>query len=104
MRQYECVQVDHHESIAQVIEKYVIAGWSLNTYQAVSTTTWPFVFHYAKHYLLFEKENVKETTAKSEKHSPKNENLSPKEKLEREEKLARIREQIDKDVSNRTNA
>ena len=49
MKEYECVQVDHHKKIAKVIQEYMAQGWHLHTYQATGETTWVI------HYLLFEK-------------------------------------------------
>jgi len=49
MKEYICVQVNHHKKVAEVIQEYIIQGWHLHTYQAAgngSTT---------QHYLLFEK-------------------------------------------------
>ena len=49
MKQYECVQVGHHKNIAEVIQEYLMNGWSLHTYQATGQAT------LVSHYLLFEK-------------------------------------------------
>ena len=52
MKQYKCVQVDHHREVAEVIEEYQDKGWRLHTYACagiyvpVSTI---------RHYLLFER-------------------------------------------------
>ena len=52
MKEYECVQVDHHKKIAKKIQEYLVNGWQLHTYQtAANTWSWGDV----KHYLLFEK-------------------------------------------------
>jgi hypothetical protein len=51
-KQYECVQVDHHNKIADVIKKYQEKGWSLHTYQAASVTG---LMGAVAYYLLFEK-------------------------------------------------
>jgi hypothetical protein len=53
VKQYECVQVDHHKRIPQVTEEYLIDGWILYSYQAVSLSMTSNV----RHYLLFEKED-----------------------------------------------
>ena len=49
MKEYLCVQVNHHKNISEVIREHLLQGWRLHTYQASgdgSTTL---------HYLLFEK-------------------------------------------------
>lgn len=50
MKEYECVQVDHHNKIGKVIQEYAMKGWHLHTYQAAALTST------VRHYLLFEKE------------------------------------------------
>ena len=49
MKEYECVQVDHHKDIAKVVKEYLMDGWHLHTYQATGRSNW------IKHYLLFER-------------------------------------------------
>ena len=49
MKEYECVQVDHHKRIAEVIQEYIMKGWRLHTYQAAGYGA------IVSHYLLFEK-------------------------------------------------
>ena len=49
MKEYECVQVDHHKKIAEVIQEYIMKGWRLHTYQAAGYGA------IVSHYLLFEK-------------------------------------------------
>lgn len=49
MKEYECVQVDHHKKIAKVIQEYLMNGWRLHTYQATGLGT------NITHYLLFER-------------------------------------------------
>jgi hypothetical protein len=56
MKQYECVQVNHHKDVSPAIEKYQLEGWHLHTYQAAvanSSLFTPVVYHY----LLFEKDS-----------------------------------------------
>ena len=53
MKEYVCVQVNHHKKIAEVIEEYQKNGWRLHTYQA---TGWATVAMGTAHYLLFERE------------------------------------------------
>ena len=50
MKEWTCVQVNHHNKIAEVIEMHQDAGWKLHTYQTVGTPTM------VNHYLLFERE------------------------------------------------
>jgi len=51
MKEYECVEVNHHNKIAKKIQEYMMNGWHLHTYQATTVGTLPIVIHY----LLFEK-------------------------------------------------
>jgi hypothetical protein len=55
MKQYQCVQVNHHEDIGRTIEEYQKNGWLLHTYQATATLT-SLVAPIVSHYLLFEKD------------------------------------------------
>ncbi|UCG54389.1 MAG: hypothetical protein JSV32_07330 [Dehalococcoidia bacterium] len=48
MKEYKCVQVNHHKKITEVIQEYLMNGWHLHTYQATGIGT------EIKHYLLFE--------------------------------------------------
>jgi hypothetical protein len=50
MKEWTCVQVNHHNKIAEVIILHQNAGWKLHTYQTVGTPTM------VNHYLLFERE------------------------------------------------
>jgi hypothetical protein len=49
MKEYICIQVNHHKKIVEVINEYLANGWHLHTYQATGIGT------EVKHYLLFEK-------------------------------------------------
>jgi hypothetical protein len=51
MKEYECVELDHHNKIAKKVEEYIMQGWHLHTYQVSSRGTIPIVTHY----LLFER-------------------------------------------------
>ena len=51
MKEYECVEVSHHNKIAKKIEEYIVQGWRLHTYQATAQGSLPIVVHY----LLFER-------------------------------------------------
>jgi hypothetical protein len=55
MKQYQCVQVGHHNDIGKVIEEYQKNGWHFHTYQA-TTTLASLVAPVVSHYLLFEKD------------------------------------------------
>ena len=50
MKEWTCVQVNHHNRIAEEIELRQDAGWKLHTYQTVGTPTM------VNHNLLFERE------------------------------------------------
>lgn len=49
MKEYDCVQVNHHKKIAQVIQEHLIDGWHLHTYKATGQGAM------ITHYLLFER-------------------------------------------------
>ncbi len=49
MKEYQCVQVDHHNKISKKIQEYLMNGWHLHTYQAAGSGG------FVAHYLLFEK-------------------------------------------------
>ncbi|UCD09032.1 MAG: hypothetical protein JSU79_11895 [Dehalococcoidales bacterium] len=49
MKEYECVQLNHHKNIAEKIQEYQLQGWKLHTYQATGQGT------LITHYLLFER-------------------------------------------------
>jgi len=49
MKEYECVQLGHHNKIAKVIQEYLMNGWRLHTYQATGQGA------LVTHYLLFER-------------------------------------------------
>ncbi|MFC1958762.1 hypothetical protein ACFLV6_02480 [Chloroflexota bacterium] len=49
MKEYECIQVDHHKEITKKIQEYLMNGWHLHTYQATGDA------NFVKHYLLFER-------------------------------------------------
>jgi len=50
LKEWTCVQVNHHREIGKAIENHQKDGWSIHTYQTVGTPTM------ANHYLLFERE------------------------------------------------
>ena len=49
LKEYACVQVNHHKEVPTAIADMQNLGWSLHTYQATGYGT------DVKHYLLFEK-------------------------------------------------
>jgi hypothetical protein len=49
MKEWICVQVNHHNRIAETIEEYQRNGWSFYTYQAVGSP------NMVNHYLLFKR-------------------------------------------------
>ena len=49
MKEYLCIQVNHHKKIDKVTQEYLVQGWRLHTYQATGIGT------DIKHYLLFER-------------------------------------------------
>jgi len=51
MKEYECIEVDHHKKVAKKIQEYLMNGWQLHTYQTTTRGTIPIVTHY----LLFER-------------------------------------------------
>lgn len=57
LKEYDCVQVSHHERITGVIEEYQNSRWCAHTYQAQGSPT------IANHYLLFEREKVEKSPA-----------------------------------------
>ena len=50
MKEYVCVQVNHHKHIGKTIDEYQSQGWHLHTYQVTGFGT------AIPHYLLFEKD------------------------------------------------
>ena len=50
LREYQCIQLNHHNEVAKTIEEWEEKGWKLHTYQVAGQVT-AFA-----HYLLFVKE------------------------------------------------
>ena len=50
LKQWECVQVNHHKNVGQVIQEWESNGWTLHTY-----STAQFRGSEVNHYLLFNK-------------------------------------------------
>jgi len=49
LKEYACIQVNHHKEVSMAIADMQNLGWRLHTYQAAGYGT------DVKHYLLFEK-------------------------------------------------
>jgi hypothetical protein len=49
MKEYECVQVNHHKNVGKAIQEWQEKGWRLHSYAVAGSPT------AVNHYLLFEK-------------------------------------------------
>jgi hypothetical protein len=49
MKEYECVQVNHHKNVGKTIQEFQEKGWRLYSYAVAGSPT------AVNHYLLFEK-------------------------------------------------
>jgi len=56
LKEYECVEVTHHNDIGKTIEEWVKNGWRLHNYQTAGMGAGPMSFK-VNHYLLFERES-----------------------------------------------
>lgn len=54
MKEYECVEVEHHKDVGKTIGEYQSRGWSLHTYQTAGMGAGPMAYK-VNHYLLFER-------------------------------------------------
>jgi hypothetical protein len=54
MKEYECVEVEHHKDVGKTIEEYQSRGWSLHSYQTAGMGAGPMAYK-VNHYLLFER-------------------------------------------------
>jgi hypothetical protein len=54
LKEYECVEVEHHKDVGRTIEEWQRKGWRLHTYQTAGMGGGPMVYK-VNHYLLFEK-------------------------------------------------
>jgi hypothetical protein len=52
LKEYECVEVKHHNDVGRTIKEWQKNGWRLHTYQATGIFS---VTTSVNHYLLFEK-------------------------------------------------
>jgi hypothetical protein len=58
MKQYDCVQANHHNGVGPIIEEYVQNGWTLLKYEPVTLFTGSKAG--VNHYLLFERKKPSE--------------------------------------------
>jgi len=54
MKEYECVEVEHHKDVGMTIGEYQSRGWRLHTYQTAVMGAGPMAYK-VNHYLLFER-------------------------------------------------
>jgi len=54
LKEYECVEVEHHKDVGKTIEEYESNGWHLHTYQTAGMGQGP-MWYRVSHYLLFER-------------------------------------------------
>jgi hypothetical protein len=59
LKEYECVEVDHHRNIGRTIEEWQKKGWCLHTYACAQAGVGKVV----NHYLLFERGNEKKMSS-----------------------------------------
>jgi hypothetical protein len=65
LKEWKCLQVDHHDNVGGTIEEMEKDGWILHTYAPVVTAVAhaPALFGgQINHYLLFERENKDDFT------------------------------------------
>ena len=53
LKEYECVQVEHHKDVGKTIGEYESLGWALHSYQTAGIGG-PMAYK-VNHYLLFER-------------------------------------------------
>ena len=54
LKEYECVEVKHHNDVGRTIKEWQKNGWRLHTYQTAGMGAGPMSYE-VNHYLLFEK-------------------------------------------------
>jgi len=54
MKEYECVEIEHHKDVGKTIGEYQSRGWRLHTYQTAGMGAGPMAYK-VNHYLLFER-------------------------------------------------
>jgi hypothetical protein len=54
LKEYECVEIEHHKDVGKMIEEWERNGWRLHTYQTAGMGAGPMAYK-VNHYLLFEK-------------------------------------------------
>ena len=62
MKEWECVQVNHHKDVGRTIEQWESNGWRLHTYVCAGNAV---VTLGTNHYLLFERETKKSSSAEA---------------------------------------
>jgi len=55
LKEWKCVEVNHHKDVGKTIEEWQRNGWHLHTYQTAGMGAGPMAYN-VKHYLLFEKD------------------------------------------------
>lgn len=55
MKEYTCVEAQHHRDVGETIARYQKSGWHLHAYQAAGIGAGPIGYR-VNHYLLFERE------------------------------------------------
>ncbi len=63
MKEYECVEVQHHREVGKTIVVYQEAGWHLHSCSTASIGSGPIGYR-VNHYLLFEREDIRESATK----------------------------------------
>jgi len=64
LKEYECVEVKHHNDVGRTIKEWQKNGWRLHTYQATGNVAMATAF--VNHYLLFEREKNRDKSLSSE--------------------------------------
>ena len=61
LKEYSCVEVNHHKDIGKTIEQYESNGWRFLSYQAAGMGAGPMSYR-VSHYLLFDKDKQASNT------------------------------------------
>jgi len=54
LKEYECVEVNHHKDVGKIIEAWQKNGWHLHTYQTAGMGAGPMAYQ-VNHDMLFER-------------------------------------------------
>ena len=54
LKEYECVEIEHHKDVGKTIGEYESRGWRLHTYETAGMGAGPMAYK-VNHYLLFER-------------------------------------------------